>query len=482
MNINIGMQAKGRVKTTLTDIRTGKKEIHEQDNLLLNSFMNEWFTGNREFLSASTMSACFLDTSNAPADPNQTGIQGSTLASNTNGVTVFSETPWNEGKLPNLSRLPNYGNGCSFSPDGKYLAVAHRDSPYITVYDTENNFEKLPNLSALSGTGWGCSFSPDGKYLAVAHDGSPSITVYDTENNFEKLPNLSALSDTGNDCSFSPDGKYLAVAHDGSPYITVYDAENNFEKFPNLSALSGIGYGCSFSPDGKYLAVAHYNSPYITVYRTEKPKTTTAQKMKRKWTFPPGTGTGEISSLVLRTSTANVWTSRVALDFPINKTEFHELEVEWEIELFFDFETEVMIPSGQIDGETDVKVTIELSPHFTHQISSLSGHRKWLQTTSPALLLGRRNTPYGGIPTIQGLQGEQVARYTNSNIREAQPYISGSLERTTRIFLETNQGNDYPIAEMVLEDFCRLRFDPPLEKDDMHRLYIDLTFKWNRGE
>lgn len=351
VNINIGMQAKGRVKTTLTDIRTGKKEIHEQDNLLLNSFMNEWFTGYGTFLSASTMSACFLDTSNTPADPNQTGVQGSTLASNTNGVTVFSETPWNEGKLPNLSTLPSHARDCSFSPDGKYLAVAYSSA-----------------------------------------------------------------------------------------------------------------------------------RPYITVYRTEKPKTTTAQKMKRKWTFPPGTGTGEISSLVLRTSTANVWTSRVALDFPINKTEFHELEVEWEIELFFDFETEVMIPSGQIDGETDVKVTIELSPHFTHQISSLSGHRKWLQTTSPALLLGRRNTPYGGIPTIQGLQGEQVARYTNSNIREAQPYISGSLERTTRIFLETNQGNDYPIAEMVLEDFCRLRFDPPLEKDDMHRLYIDLTFKWNRGE
>ena len=40
-------------------------------------------------------------------------------------------------KLSALDALPNTGMGCAFSPDGTYLAVAHIDSPYITVYQKD---------------------------------------------------------------------------------------------------------------------------------------------------------------------------------------------------------------------------------------------------------------------------------------------------------------------------------------------------------
>ncbi|HHV42121.1 MAG TPA: WD40 repeat domain-containing protein, partial [Clostridiaceae bacterium] len=205
MQIPVKVGVKGKIKATLTDTRTGQKEIFEQDNLLLDSFLDRWFTQNVILLSASTMNTCLLGTDDTPPTPSDTALGGTTLASSSAGTTVYADVAPNE-KLPALSALPGEGNGCSFSPDSKYLAVGHSDSPYITIYDVENGFTKLPDLSALPGTGYGCSFSPDGKYLAVAHSVSPRITIYDVTNGFTKLPDLSALPDTGEGCSFSPDG------------------------------------------------------------------------------------------------------------------------------------------------------------------------------------------------------------------------------------------------------------------------------------
>ena len=74
---------------------------------------------------------------------------------------------------------PRTGYGCSFSPDSNYLAVAHANSPYITIYKRNGDtFTKLSNPDDLpTDTGYGCSFSPDSNYLAVAH-GTPCITIY----------------------------------------------------------------------------------------------------------------------------------------------------------------------------------------------------------------------------------------------------------------------------------------------------------------
>ena len=209
------MGIKGEVTAVLTDTRNGSKKVITQDNLILNHFLDRWFTQNVTLLSASTMNTCVLGTDDTPPTPSDTALGGTTLASSNAGTTVYADEVPSE-KLPAFSALGGTGYGCSFSLDGKYLAAAHGGSPYITVYDVENGFTKLPALSALPGggneRGKGCSFSPDGKYLAVAHYNSPRITVCDVEDNFTKLPDLSALPDEGNGCSFSLDGKYLAVA------------------------------------------------------------------------------------------------------------------------------------------------------------------------------------------------------------------------------------------------------------------------------
>jgi Tol biopolymer transport system component len=73
------------------------------------------------------------------------------------------------------------GYACAFSPDGRFLAVGHNTSPFITVYERSGTtFTKLSALTAPENTGWGCAFSPDGRFLAVSHSTSPHITVYET--------------------------------------------------------------------------------------------------------------------------------------------------------------------------------------------------------------------------------------------------------------------------------------------------------------
>ena len=163
---------------------------------------------------------------------------------------------------------PSTANGCAFSPDGSLLAVAHNNSPHITIYNT-SDWSKVANPAQLPpNTANGCAFSPDGSLLAVAHNTSPYITVYDTSD-WSKVANPAQLpAGTANGCAFSPDGSLLAVAHATSPYITVYDT-SDWSKVANPAQLpANTGNGCAFSPDGSLLAVAHDNSPYITVYNT----------------------------------------------------------------------------------------------------------------------------------------------------------------------------------------------------------------------
>ena len=171
-----------------------------------------------------------------------------------------------------LAALSGTGRSFAFSLDGTYLAVAHNNSPYITVYKRDgDSFTKLSALEALPSVGYGCAFSPDGTYLAVAHSNSPYLTVYKRDgDSFTKLSALEALPSTGMGCAFSPDGTYLAVAHGGSPYITVYKRDgDSFTKLSALEALPSTGMGCAFSPDGTYLAVGHSGSSCLTVYQKD---------------------------------------------------------------------------------------------------------------------------------------------------------------------------------------------------------------------
>lgn len=134
--------------------------------------------------------------------------------------------------------------------------------------------DKLTDPASLpTGAGRGCSFSPDGTYLAVTHFDAPFIVIYKrSEDTFTKLDDLIGLPsdiDLVTSCSFSPDGTYLAVGFDAFPYITIYKRSGDiFTKLDDPASLpTGSGFSCSFSPDGSYLAVTYNKSPFITIYK-----------------------------------------------------------------------------------------------------------------------------------------------------------------------------------------------------------------------
>ena len=60
------------------------------------------------------------------------------------------------------------GRGVVFSPNGKFMAVAHTTTPFVTIYIRNGAvFTKLANPATLpTGTGIGVSFSPNGKFMA----------------------------------------------------------------------------------------------------------------------------------------------------------------------------------------------------------------------------------------------------------------------------------------------------------------------------
>ncbi len=63
----------------------------------------------------------------------------------TKGSPVVVKIDFDPTKLANPATLPTgYALDCAFDPTGTYLAVAHNNSPYITIYKRSGDaFTKL---------------------------------------------------------------------------------------------------------------------------------------------------------------------------------------------------------------------------------------------------------------------------------------------------------------------------------------------------
>jgi hypothetical protein len=181
--------------------------------------------------------------------------------------------------------------GCTFSPDGRYLAVAHATYPYITIYRRQgNSWVKTTNPVALpAALAYECGFSDDSEYLAVVNDTpTPCGYIYkrtgSIDPDFVQWAELNEIGNTGRACRFSPtivegsiSRKYLAIGSTtGTPYLTIYKLlDVGSGPGDQLSALTlddepaSAVYGCSFSAEGNYLAVAMSGTPYVRIYRRD---------------------------------------------------------------------------------------------------------------------------------------------------------------------------------------------------------------------
>ena len=83
--IDVPIKIRGEVEYELEDTRTGEVTKGKQKNLLLNDYLNMFFTEDRYHLGfnifRTNQDTCYLGDSDVAPDRSQTGLQGATLAS-----------------------------------------------------------------------------------------------------------------------------------------------------------------------------------------------------------------------------------------------------------------------------------------------------------------------------------------------------------------------------------------------------------------
>jgi len=205
-------------------------------------------------------------------------------------------------KIADPAALPaGTGNGCAFSEDGRYCAVTHSTTPFITIYKRTagtDTFVKLDDPATIPGnTAYGPAFSRDGTYLGIGCLVPPYYIIYKRTaetDTFVKIADAAAMpAGAVLSCAFSPNGIFFAVAHSTSPYVTIYKRTAGTDTFVKLAdpgtLPTGVGHGVSFSRNGSYLAVAHVTSPYVTIYRIIRD---VFSKVADPGVLPTGTGNG----------------------------------------------------------------------------------------------------------------------------------------------------------------------------------------------
>jgi WD40 repeat protein len=146
--------------------------------------------------------------------------------------------------------------------DKKYLAVGYNFSPFLDIYEW-NDEEDPVNLLSYSDRPTtdvtDCIWSSDGRYLAVGIDAYPWLIIYDIQTGTPvRLPNPAVLPPQRvQKLAWSPDGRYLALTFYASGGFMLYDWISGSPVKISISPLPTAYPGaCAWSPDGRYLVTA----------------------------------------------------------------------------------------------------------------------------------------------------------------------------------------------------------------------------------
>lgn len=167
--------------------------------------------------------------------------------------------PWTAPiQQSNPTTLPTGQPGeAKWSPDGRFLAVAHTTTPFVTIYErTGTTLNKLTNPGTLpAGNANACAWSPNGDFLIVCHAITPFITIYQRDGiNFTKITNPGTLpAAAGLSAAFSQNGEFLAVCCD--------DAANGFNLY-NISSttFTDITVAAGFTSPAGYKGIAAWSN------------------------------------------------------------------------------------------------------------------------------------------------------------------------------------------------------------------------------
>ncbi len=422
------------------------------------------------------------------------------------------------GSLSQLNH--NLRGECSakFSPDCTRLAVANysyfklfslEGGTMTEYYSVDAQFYggSFPYTFVLRSVGW-----IDNDYLAVIATSTGSGTggrLYILHDDSGNVNNVEVLTKTGWGGKINIVAQKILVSSGG--FKVSYLGKTWTSGHPNLSVivrdLGNFGEDIPESMLSSFVldnesGVMFVRSNGISLYRF-RDTTINKYSYSRQWTFPAGTGTGTVNRVGLQANSStlasggyNRHVAQIVLPEPLEKTEIHQLDVIWEIEVENPGVWEGVIPGGSRDGsDLNWRITINEEQFYNLVQTGYSIPANWFGTTgTPNVRIGTSNEESDLIFDREHIWGEQIQYISSSAISEVNPYVSGSLKRTIRLFLEVDQGNGQ-IGEMVLggstssNSLARITFDPPLDKPsdvgegaNPHRIYLDLEIGWQRGE
>ncbi len=162
-----------------------------------------------------------------------------------------------------LSTGANDPWGCSWSPNGKYLAVVFSTTQILRVFAYLNGTLTQVGSDATPGAApRGCAWSPDGQYIATANVSGPGISVFAfTESALTLIGDPVELAVNGSSIAWSPDGKFLVGANRVAAFAGTTPTYAS-----NIATTGAAPYGCSWSPDGKNIAIVSLMSSYFQVF------------------------------------------------------------------------------------------------------------------------------------------------------------------------------------------------------------------------
>lgn len=370
----------------------------------------------------------------------------------------------------------------------------------LHLYNVSENGDitKYADVTLVGTTPRNIVFMQDDRhFITLNSDGS--FSIYDV-NDGTKVNNTgifeSFVSDTLVDFDCDEVDNVYVISNYPPFYVRFFKRRGDFsyDHYGSIkttgsdgrSACNGIvvsSYGKAVVGSGAYGQNATYGS--LTLYDFVPAHNLAIASQTRTWVFPAGVGTGVVRELALLSNSTNIWTSRVVLEQPINKTDFHQLDVTWciSVESPRNVATGTIV-NGQRDGETDINWSFDLNEKNLYELCFLTTVKnRWFGISgTPTLSVGNNNVTNRGLlfdPLIA--TPTPIERFVTQNIRIVEPYIPNSLQRKIRLFLEVDQGNIEPIGELEMEGLGRITFDPPLDKVDTHRLYVDVIFGFERG-
>jgi len=408
-----------------------------------------------------------------------------------------------------LRTSPNGVNAVGFSSSGEryFVALGHESSSigYLQIYKREGQTYSLEFEYSVQGGGHGqvvsAAFVNDNSLVLLDRIYySPRRTMrwldynIDTGNWDVTLSVLSGVSNDKVDCLA---GKYILLSGSRAIWVPPSDiAFTNTNESSSFSASTAL-----LNNAGVFFTRMQGDEfSHIGVYRI-RTNPQNIQSYARQWTFPAGVGTGIVNRVGLRANSGtgengnNRYVAQIVLPEPLEKTDLHQLDVIWEIEIENLGVWEGVILGGSRDG-SDLAWRVTINEEQFYNLVQ-TGYRilaNWFGITgTPDVRIGTSNEESDLIFDRANLRGEEIEYISSTAIRVINPYVSGSLKRTIRLFLEVDQGNGQ-IGEMVLggsqsaSSLARITFDPPLDKPpdvgpgaDPYRIYLDLEIGWQRG-